>query len=50
MYLSLSVVDEVEAEGMDSRETSCVTIQTQFYFTNINSSYDILQDCGNCSR
>uniref|UniRef100_A0A8C8ICN8 VWFA domain-containing protein n=1 Tax=Oncorhynchus tshawytscha TaxID=74940 RepID=A0A8C8ICN8_ONCTS len=40
----------VEAEGMDSRETSCVTIQTQFYFTNINSSYDILQDCGNCSR
>uniref|UniRef100_A0A674AQM4 Calcium channel, voltage-dependent, alpha 2/delta subunit 2a n=1 Tax=Salmo trutta TaxID=8032 RepID=A0A674AQM4_SALTR len=41
---------EVEAEGMDSRETSCVTIQTQFYFTNINSSYDILQDCGNCSR
>uniref|UniRef100_A0A8C8C383 VWFA domain-containing protein n=1 Tax=Oncorhynchus tshawytscha TaxID=74940 RepID=A0A8C8C383_ONCTS len=43
-------VDEVEAEGMDSRETSCVTIQTQFYFTNINSSYDILQDCGNCSR
>uniref|UniRef100_A0A8C7IUR0 Calcium channel, voltage-dependent, alpha 2/delta subunit 2a n=1 Tax=Oncorhynchus kisutch TaxID=8019 RepID=A0A8C7IUR0_ONCKI len=44
------IVDEVEAEGMDSRETSCVTIQTQFYFTNINSSYDILQDCGNCSR
>uniref|UniRef100_A0A8K9V336 Calcium channel, voltage-dependent, alpha 2/delta subunit 2a n=1 Tax=Oncorhynchus mykiss TaxID=8022 RepID=A0A8K9V336_ONCMY len=42
--------NEVEAEGMDSRETSCVTIQTQFYFTNINSSYDILQDCGNCSR
>ncbi|CAB1314662.1 unnamed protein product [Coregonus sp. 'balchen'] len=40
----------VEAEGMDSRETSCVTIQTQFYFTNISSSYDILQDCGNCSR
>ncbi|XP_045561217.1 voltage-dependent calcium channel subunit alpha-2/delta-2 isoform X3 [Salmo salar] len=49
-YHSWFVTDEVEAEGMDSRETSCVTIQTQFYFTNINSSYDILQDCGNCSR
>uniref|UniRef100_A0A8C8HAS8 VWFA domain-containing protein n=1 Tax=Oncorhynchus tshawytscha TaxID=74940 RepID=A0A8C8HAS8_ONCTS len=48
-YHSWFVTDEVEAEGMDSRETSCVTIQTQFYFTNINSSYDILQDCGNCS-
>ncbi|XP_029630434.1 voltage-dependent calcium channel subunit alpha-2/delta-2-like isoform X1 [Salmo trutta] len=50
VYHSWFVTDEVEAEGMDSRETSCVTIQTQFYFTNINSSYDILQDCGNCSR
>ncbi|XP_064858058.1 voltage-dependent calcium channel subunit alpha-2/delta-2-like isoform X3 [Oncorhynchus nerka] len=49
-YHSWFVTNEVEAEGMDSRETSCVTIQTQFYFTNINSSYDILQDCGNCSR
>ncbi|XP_041743432.1 voltage-dependent calcium channel subunit alpha-2/delta-2 isoform X3 [Coregonus clupeaformis] len=49
-YHSWFVTDEVEAEGMDSRETSCVTIQTQFYFTNISSSYDILQDCGNCSR
>ncbi|XP_041748709.1 voltage-dependent calcium channel subunit alpha-2/delta-2a isoform X3 [Coregonus clupeaformis] len=49
-YHSWFITDEVEAEGMDSRETSCVTIQTQFYFTNISSSYDILQDCGNCSR
>ncbi|KAJ7998441.1 hypothetical protein DPEC_G00204960 [Dallia pectoralis] len=45
-----SETDEVEAEGPDSKETSCVTIQTQFYFTNVSSSYSIMQDCGNCSR
>uniref|UniRef100_A0A8C0YUX2 Calcium channel, voltage-dependent, alpha 2/delta subunit 2a n=1 Tax=Cyprinus carpio carpio TaxID=630221 RepID=A0A8C0YUX2_CYPCA len=43
-------VDEVDAEGMESRESSCVTVQTQFYFSNISSSYNILQDCDNCSR
>jgi len=43
-------VDEVDAEGMDHRETSCVTVQTQFYFSNLSSSYNILQDCDNCSR
>lgn len=42
--------DKVNAEGLDSRERSCVTIQTQFYMTNLSSSYNILQDCGNCSR
>uniref|UniRef100_A0A8C1CHY1 Calcium channel, voltage-dependent, alpha 2/delta subunit 2a n=1 Tax=Cyprinus carpio carpio TaxID=630221 RepID=A0A8C1CHY1_CYPCA len=40
----------VDAEGLESRETSCVTVQTQFYFSNISSSYNILQDCDNCSR
>uniref|UniRef100_A0A8C2CFU6 Calcium channel, voltage-dependent, alpha 2/delta subunit 2a n=1 Tax=Cyprinus carpio TaxID=7962 RepID=A0A8C2CFU6_CYPCA len=30
--------------------SSCVTVQTQFYFSNISSSYNILQDCDNCSR
>ncbi|KAI1892911.1 hypothetical protein AGOR_G00138390 [Albula goreensis] len=49
-YHSWFTTDDVEAEGMDSRETSCVTIQTQFYFTNVTSSYNILQDCSNCSR
>uniref|UniRef100_A0A671YIM9 Calcium voltage-gated channel auxiliary subunit alpha2delta 2 n=1 Tax=Sparus aurata TaxID=8175 RepID=A0A671YIM9_SPAAU len=29
---------------------SCVTIQSQFYFTNTTNSYNMLQDCGNCSR
>uniref|UniRef100_A0A8C5HLJ3 VWFA domain-containing protein n=1 Tax=Gouania willdenowi TaxID=441366 RepID=A0A8C5HLJ3_GOUWI len=29
---------------------SCVMIQTQYYLSNLSSSYNILQDCGNCSR
>ncbi|XP_073708703.1 voltage-dependent calcium channel subunit alpha-2/delta-2-like [Garra rufa] len=49
-YQSWFMTDEVDAEGMDSREASCVTVQTQFYFSNISSSYNILQDCDNCSR
>ncbi|XP_035238903.1 voltage-dependent calcium channel subunit alpha-2/delta-2a isoform X3 [Anguilla rostrata] len=49
-YHSWFIKEDVEAEGMDSRETSCVTIQTQYYFTNVSSSYNVLQDCGNCSR
>lgn len=27
-----------------------MTIQSQFYFTNTTNSYNMLQDCGNCSR
>uniref|UniRef100_A0A4W6CIJ9 Calcium channel, voltage-dependent, alpha 2/delta subunit 2a n=1 Tax=Lates calcarifer TaxID=8187 RepID=A0A4W6CIJ9_LATCA len=42
--------DEVDAEGIDSKERSCVMIQTQYYLSNLSSSYNILQDCGNCSR
>lgn len=42
--------DEVDAEGFDPKERSCVMIQTQFYLSNLSSSYNILQDCGNCSR
>uniref|UniRef100_A0A672N4Y0 Voltage-dependent calcium channel subunit alpha-2/delta-2-like n=1 Tax=Sinocyclocheilus grahami TaxID=75366 RepID=A0A672N4Y0_SINGR len=49
-YQSWFMTDEVDAEGMESRATSCVTVQTQFYFSNISSSYNILQDCDNCSR
>uniref|UniRef100_A0A3Q0RPG0 Calcium channel, voltage-dependent, alpha 2/delta subunit 2a n=1 Tax=Amphilophus citrinellus TaxID=61819 RepID=A0A3Q0RPG0_AMPCI len=40
----------VDAEGIDSKERSCVMIQTQYYLSNLSSSYNILQDCGNCSR
>ncbi|KAL2090941.1 hypothetical protein ACEWY4_013204 [Coilia grayii] len=50
-YRSWFVTDIVDAEGMEiTRETSCVKIQTQYYFTNVTSSYNTLQDCGNCSR
>ncbi|XP_062402206.1 voltage-dependent calcium channel subunit alpha-2/delta-2a [Sardina pilchardus] len=49
-YRSWFVTDTVDADGMEFRETSCVKIQTQFYFTNVTSSYNTLQDCGNCSR
>ena len=37
-------------EGFETKDSSCVTIQSQFYFTNTTNSYNILQDCGNCSR
>ncbi|KAF0034879.1 hypothetical protein F2P81_012637 [Scophthalmus maximus] len=40
----------VLVEGFETRESSCVTIQSQFYFTNTTNSYNVLQDCGNCSR
>ncbi|KAM4588555.1 voltage-dependent calcium channel subunit alpha-2/delta-2a isoform 5-T5 [Odontesthes bonariensis] len=49
-YHSWFVTDEVDAEGMDLKERSCVMIQTQFYLSNLTSSYNILHDCGNCSR
>uniref|UniRef100_A0A8C6P4L6 Calcium channel, voltage-dependent, alpha 2/delta subunit 2a n=1 Tax=Nothobranchius furzeri TaxID=105023 RepID=A0A8C6P4L6_NOTFU len=47
---SADVADEVDAEGAEPKERSCVMIQTQYYFSNLSSSYNILQDCGNCSR
>uniref|UniRef100_A0A3Q0SDP2 Calcium voltage-gated channel auxiliary subunit alpha2delta 2 n=1 Tax=Amphilophus citrinellus TaxID=61819 RepID=A0A3Q0SDP2_AMPCI len=34
----------------ETKESSCVTIHSQFYFTNTTNSYNMLQDCGNCSR
>ncbi|KAM4741395.1 voltage-dependent calcium channel subunit alpha-2/delta-2a isoform 2-T2 [Anableps anableps] len=49
-YHSWFVTDEVDAEGIESKERSCVMIQTQYYFSNLSNSYNILQDCGNCSR
>uniref|UniRef100_A0A3Q2DTI4 Calcium channel, voltage-dependent, alpha 2/delta subunit 2a n=1 Tax=Cyprinodon variegatus TaxID=28743 RepID=A0A3Q2DTI4_CYPVA len=47
---SVYTSDEADAEGIESKERSCVMIQTQYYFSNLSSSYNILQDCGNCSR
>uniref|UniRef100_A0A8C5BQC2 VWFA domain-containing protein n=1 Tax=Gadus morhua TaxID=8049 RepID=A0A8C5BQC2_GADMO len=42
--------DDSVVEGFETKDSSCVTIQSQFYFTNTTNSYNILQDCGNCSR
>lgn len=47
---NVCVVDDVLVEGFETKESSCVTIQSQFYFTNTTNSYNVLQDCGNCSR
>ncbi|XP_066521093.1 voltage-dependent calcium channel subunit alpha-2/delta-2a [Hoplias malabaricus] len=49
-YHSWFTTDEVDAESMDSRETSCVTMQTQFYFGDVSNGYSMVQDCDNCSR
>uniref|UniRef100_A0AAY3ZXZ4 VWFA domain-containing protein n=1 Tax=Denticeps clupeoides TaxID=299321 RepID=A0AAY3ZXZ4_9TELE len=43
-------LDDALADAAASRVTgSCVTIHSQFYFTNTTNSYDMLQDCANCS-
>uniref|UniRef100_A0A8D3EFP7 Calcium channel, voltage-dependent, alpha 2/delta subunit 2a n=1 Tax=Scophthalmus maximus TaxID=52904 RepID=A0A8D3EFP7_SCOMX len=52
-YVSLcsgDAADEVDADGIDFKERGCVMIQTQYYLSNLSSSYNILQDCVNCSR
>uniref|UniRef100_A0A3Q3XI14 VWFA domain-containing protein n=1 Tax=Mola mola TaxID=94237 RepID=A0A3Q3XI14_MOLML len=45
-----NISDDVVVEGFETKESSCVTIQSQFHFTNTTNSYNVLQDCGNCSR
>ncbi|XP_056456079.1 voltage-dependent calcium channel subunit alpha-2/delta-2-like [Gadus chalcogrammus] len=49
-YNSWFLTDDSVVEGFETKDSSCVTIQSQFYFTNTTNSYNILQDCGNCSR
>ncbi|XP_078104735.1 voltage-dependent calcium channel subunit alpha-2/delta-2-like [Sander vitreus] len=49
-YNSWLYQDDLLVEGFETRESSCMTIQSQFYFTNTTNSYNVLQDCGNCSR
>ncbi|XP_062301064.1 voltage-dependent calcium channel subunit alpha-2/delta-2-like [Scomber scombrus] len=49
-YNSWLYRDDILVEGFETKESSCVTIQSQFYFTNTTNSYNVLQDCGNCSR
>lgn len=50
VYSSWLYRDDVLVEGFEAKESSCVTIQSQFFFTNTTNSYNVLQDCGNCSR
>ncbi|XP_048403435.1 voltage-dependent calcium channel subunit alpha-2/delta-2a isoform X1 [Stegostoma tigrinum] len=42
--------DDTFADGIELKETSCVTKQTQYYFGNNSRSYSNLIDCSNCSR
>ncbi|KAL7837052.1 hypothetical protein SRHO_G00267630 [Serrasalmus rhombeus] len=50
-YNSWLNTGDVFAEGTEAKgSSSCVTIQSQFYFTNNTNSFNMLQDCGNCSR
>ncbi|KAM4582748.1 voltage-dependent calcium channel subunit alpha-2/delta-2-like isoform 1-T1 [Fundulus diaphanus] len=50
VYSSWLNQDDVFVDGYETKQSSCVTIQSQFYFTNTTNSYNVLQDCGNCSR
>lgn len=42
--------EDVTANGMESKETSCIMKQTQYYFSTVNYTYNTIIDCGNCSR
>lgn len=42
---------DVFAESSETKGgSSCVTVYSQFFFTNTTNSFNVLQDCGNCSR
>uniref|UniRef100_A0A8C1PV62 Calcium channel, voltage-dependent, alpha 2/delta subunit 2b n=1 Tax=Cyprinus carpio TaxID=7962 RepID=A0A8C1PV62_CYPCA len=50
-YAHLCLLEDVWAESSDTKgSSSCVTVHSQFYFTNTTNSFNVLQDCGNCSR
>nr|XP_013799909.1 PREDICTED: voltage-dependent calcium channel subunit alpha-2/delta-2 [Apteryx mantelli mantelli] len=49
-YSSWFQTEDVTADSMESRETSCIMKQTQYYFSTVNATYNAMIDCGNCSR
>ncbi|XP_072276477.1 voltage-dependent calcium channel subunit alpha-2/delta-2 isoform X2 [Pyxicephalus adspersus] len=49
-YSTWMQADDIMAEGVEPREASCIMKQTQYYFSNINSTYSAVIDCGPCSR
>ncbi|KAA0711757.1 Voltage-dependent calcium channel subunit alpha-2/delta-2 [Triplophysa tibetana] len=50
MYSSWFASDKFAESSETKGSSSCVTVYSQFFFTNIRNSFNILQDCGNCSR
>ncbi|XP_064422498.1 voltage-dependent calcium channel subunit alpha-2/delta-2a [Latimeria chalumnae] len=49
-YNSWFRADDVTADGLDLRETSCIMKETQYFFSNTATSFNNMIDCGNCSR
>ncbi|XP_034296253.1 voltage-dependent calcium channel subunit alpha-2/delta-2 isoform X2 [Pantherophis guttatus] len=49
-YNSWFQTEDVSADNMESKETSCIMKQTQYYFSSVNYTYNTIIDCGNCSR
>ncbi|XP_040424529.1 voltage-dependent calcium channel subunit alpha-2/delta-2 isoform X2 [Cygnus olor] len=49
-YSSWFQTEDVTADSMEARETSCIMKQTQYYFSTVNATYNAIIDCGNCSR
>ncbi|XP_068109102.1 voltage-dependent calcium channel subunit alpha-2/delta-2 isoform X2 [Hyperolius riggenbachi] len=49
-YSTWMQTDDIMAEGLEPREATCIMKQTQYYFSNVNSTYSAVIDCGPCSR
>ncbi|XP_062977175.1 voltage-dependent calcium channel subunit alpha-2/delta-2 isoform X2 [Elgaria multicarinata webbii] len=49
-YNSWFQTEDVTADSMESKETSCIMKQTQYYFSTVDYTYNTMIDCGNCSR
>ncbi|XP_053233389.1 voltage-dependent calcium channel subunit alpha-2/delta-2 isoform X1 [Podarcis raffonei] len=49
-YNSWFQTEDVAADSMESKETSCIMKQTQYYFSTVDYTYNTIIDCGNCSR
>ncbi|XP_072845920.1 voltage-dependent calcium channel subunit alpha-2/delta-2 isoform X2 [Pogona vitticeps] len=49
-YSSWFQTEDVTADSMEPKETSCIMKQTQYYFSTVDSIYNAMIDCGNCSR
>uniref|UniRef100_A0A670I9Q2 Calcium voltage-gated channel auxiliary subunit alpha2delta 2 n=1 Tax=Podarcis muralis TaxID=64176 RepID=A0A670I9Q2_PODMU len=50
LYVLCVRTEDVAADSMESKETSCIMKQTQYYFSTVDYTYNTIIDCGNCSR